>query len=126
MQIEYRDSAESRVNGITYHLAVKDEWESQRDKEFYKPQAFAADGFIHCTDGLELLTEIANMFYKASPEERTVLVLAVNEVDAEVCYDDPEHRFPHIYGALNTSAVIAELPVRRADDGTFLQLGSDQ
>lgn len=124
MQIEYRDSAESKANGITYHLAHVDEWNSQKAGDTYKPSVFDVDGFIHCTDGLDLLTEIANMFYKQDSEPRTVLVLDVKAIESDVRYDDPEHRFPHIYGPLNPSAVIAELPVTRADDGTFVRLGT--
>lgn len=124
MQTEYRDSEECKAAGITYHLTITDEWEAQKNNEAYKPGAFDHDGFIHCTNGLDLLTEIANMFYKGSPEERVILVLDVSKVESHIRYDDPEERFPHIYGALNPSAVIAELPVERAEDGTFVQLGS--
>ena len=121
---EYRDSIESKANGITYHLAISSEWRAQKGGESYKPGVFDADGFIHCTNGLDLLTEIANMFYKNSQEPRIVLVLNVNEVKADVRYDDAEQRFPHIYGALNPDAVIAELPVNRSEDGTFVSLGT--
>lgn len=124
MQFEYRDSEECKAAGITYHIAHKDEWEAQKGGDAYKPGVFDADGFIHCTNGLDLLTEIANMFYKNSPEERTVLVLDASNVESHIRYDDPEEKFPHIYGALNPSAVIAELPVARAKDGTFVRLGS--
>lgn len=123
MQTEYRDSIESKSAGITYHLAVRDEWESQKNNDEYLPGAFDADEFIHCTDGLDLLTEIANMFYTSSPEPRVVLVLDVSQIGSEVRYDDAEQRFPHIYGPLNPSAVVAELPVERGDDGRFTQLG---
>lgn len=124
MRIEYRDSAESKANGITYHMAHRDEWAAQKTTDAYKPSVFDDDAFIHCTDGLDLLTDIANMFYKNDSEPRTVLVLDVKAIESEVRYDDPEHRFPHIYGALNPSAVIAELPVERAEDGTFVRLGA--
>lgn len=124
MQIEYRDSTESKAAGITYHLAIVEEWTSQKDGEVYTPGAFEADGFIHCTNGLDLLTEIANMFYKESAEPRAVLVLDMNNIESDVRYDDPEARFPHIYGPLNPSAVVGELPVERGEDGAFIRLGS--
>lgn len=124
MQLEYRESVDSKANGITYHLALEDEWNAQKSGDTYKPGVFDEDGFIHCTDGLDLLTEIANMFYQNSLAPRTVLVLNIQAIASEVRYDDPEQRFPHIYGPLNTSAVIGELPVERSEDGTFVQLGS--
>ena len=124
MSYEYRDSEESKQNNITYHLTIDAEWHAQKNGDSYTPGAFEADGFIHCTNGHDLLTEIANMFYKESPEPRTVLVLDMNKIESDVRYDDAEERFPHIYGPLNPSAVVAELPVQRQQDGTFVQLGS--
>lgn len=124
MTNEYRDSKESKRAGITYHLAVVSEWNARKSDETYVPGAYDADGFIHCTNGLDLLTTIANMFYKDSPDERTVLVLDVAKIESEVRYGDEEQTFPHIYGPLNTSAVIGELQVHRAEDGTFVGFGA--
>lgn len=124
MNIEYRDSKESKRNSITYHLAIVEEWTAQKDSASYIPGAYEADGFIHCTNGLDQLVDVANMFYQDSPEPRTVLVLDLNLIESEVRYDDPNKRFPHIYGPLNPSAVVGELPVRRQEDGTFVQLGT--
>lgn len=124
MSHEYRDSSESKSAGITYHLALVREWEAQKGGDHYVPGAYEADGFIHCTNGLDLLTQIANMFYKDSPDERTVLVLDTGRIESDVRYDDDAQTFPHIYGQLNTSAVIGELPVARAEDGTFTGMGT--
>lgn len=124
MTHEYRASDESKNNNITYHLAIVDEWIAQKDSDSYTPGAFEADGFIHCTNGLDLLTKVANMFYKGSFEPRTILVLDANKIESDVRYDDPDETFPHIYGHLNPSAVVAELPVQQDDEGTFVQLGS--
>ncbi len=124
MTLEFRESTASKNAGITYHLAILSEWEAQRDQDTYVPGAYEADGFIHCTNGLDLLTDVANMFYKESADERVVLVLEMERIESEVKYEDENQQFPHIYGALNTSAVIGELPVHRRDDGTFTRLGS--
>jgi uncharacterized protein (DUF952 family) len=124
MSHEYRDSDESKNAGITYHLALVSEWNAQKDSEHYVPGAYEGDGFIHCTNGLDMLTEIANMFYKNSPDERTVLVLDIERIASDLRYDDEAQTFPHIYGPLNTSAVIGELQVNRIVDGTFVSMGS--
>lgn len=124
MAHEYRDFDEAKSAGITYHLALVSEWHAQKDGDDYVPGAYDADGFIHCTNGLDLLTDIANMFYKDSADERTVLVLDIAIIKSDVRYDDEAERFPHIYGPLNTSSVVAELPVHRATDGTFTSMGT--
>lgn len=123
-QIEYRDSAACKQHGVTYHLAITEEWVAQQNADSYKPYVFDNEGFIHCTNGLDLLTQIANMFYQDSPDPRVVLVLDVSKIESEVRYDDLDETFPHIYGPLNPDAVIAELPVQRKTDGEFLLLGS--
>lgn len=120
----YRSSADARRAGVTYHLVPTPVWESQKSQPDYTPQAYAADGFIHCTDGLEQLLKVANMFYTADTRPFTVLVLAISEITSPVRYDDPDHLFPHIYGPLNTSAVRDTLTVDRTSDGTFVGFGS--
>lgn len=124
MQIEYRDADESKQNKVTYHLAITAEWVAQKNTESYKPYVFDDDNFIHCTNGLDLLTNIANMFYQGDPAPRVVLVLDVDKIASPVQYDDPDQTFPHIYGPLNPDAVIAELPVVRGADGVFEMLGT--
>ncbi len=124
MTLEFRETAESKNAGITYHLAIQEEWDTQKHGSSYVPGAYAADGFVHCTNGLDLLTEIANMFYKGSPDERTILVLDTSRIESPVRYDDETEQFPHIYGPINTSAVVGELPVGRSEDGTFIMMGT--
>lgn len=120
----HRSSAEAKRAGVTYHLVPTSVWERQRAERDYTPEAFAADGFIHCTDGLDQLLMVANMFYISDARPFTALVLAVSEIASPVRYDDPDQLFPHIYGSLNTSAVRDELSVDRASDGTFVGFGS--
>jgi uncharacterized protein (DUF952 family) len=52
------------------------------------------------------------------------MVLDVPRLTSELRYDDPDEVYPHIYGPLNTSAVIGSLPVRRDADGTFVEIGT--
>lgn len=120
---QHRESAAAREAGVTYHLVPVGVWERSRDAETYMPEAYNADGFIHCTNGTDKLVEVANLFYVSDSREFLVLVIDVTKIRADVRYDDPGLLFPHIYGPLNTSAVIGELPVSRGSDGTFLAIG---
>jgi uncharacterized protein (DUF952 family) len=114
---------EAKRAGVTYHLVPTLVWEAHKSNPEYTPEAYEADGFIHCTDGLDQLLRVANTFYTNDTRPFTVLVLAVSEITSPVRYDDPDRLFPHIYGPLNTSAVRDELSVRRAGDGTFVGFG---
>ncbi len=118
----HRDSAASRDAGITYHLVPSPVWERAKSAAWYQPEAFEADGFIHCTNGIDQLVEVANMFYVSDPREFRVLILDVGRIDPEVRYDDEGRLFPHVYGQLNTSAVLGELAVSRAEDGSFVSI----
>ena len=118
----YRDSAAAREAGVTYHLVPDSVWSARCADEWYTPEAHEADGFIHCTNGLDQLITVGNMFYVADARPFRVLVLDVGAIQSEVRYDDVGQLFPHIYGPLNTAAVIGELSVSRDDGGSFVSI----
>ena len=93
----------------------------------YLPGDFAHDGFIHCTREPEVLLEVANAFSRDAPGEMRVLVMDPARVRAEVRFEAAAHPrgpddplFPHIYGPLNTDAIVAVRPAVRAIDGAYL------
>lgn len=104
------------------HLTPAEVWLRQRDDETYTPEAFVADRFIHLTIGETTLMEVANMFYANDSRDYLVLTLEPSLIDAEVRFDDDSGRFPHVYGPLNVSSVIAVTSVLRAEDGAFVGL----
>ncbi|MGN6484723.1 MAG: DUF952 domain-containing protein [Thermomicrobiales bacterium] len=119
----YPSAAESRAAGITYHLVPADVWSEQKGATEYLPEAYPQDGFIHCTNGLDELVKVANLFYTADPRTFLTLILKTGKITSDVRYDDPNETYPHIYGPLNTDAVVGELVVSRDADGTFLAIG---
>ena len=122
MTFLHRDSGTSREQRITYHLVPEEVWQTQRLDSEYLPEAFPHDGFIHCTNGLDELLNVANRYYVDDAREFIVLALDLSRVTAEVRYDDPGQLFPHIYGPLNTDAIVHKTTVTRSSDGTFLTL----
>lgn len=115
----YRTAEESREANVTYHLVPEPVWSARGGEATYVPDAFEADGFIHCTNGLERLREVANQFYTGDDRRYLALALDMTRIMAEVRYDDPDRIFPHIYGPLNTDAVIRMFDAERETDGTF-------
>jgi uncharacterized protein (DUF952 family) len=107
----------------TLHLTPVEVWEAQRTGATYTPEAFAADGFIHCTDRDERLMTVANLFYQADPRPFLVLTVDLGAVTAQWLYEDAAEEFPHIYGPLETAAVVAVRSVRRDEAGRFLDIG---
>lgn len=105
----------------TLHLSPEEVWRRQEGAASYEPEAYPADGFIHCTLGEGNLLSVANAFYKADPRPHLVLVLDPARIDAEVRFEfeDEGRIYPHIYGPLNTDAVVAVRRAIRDADGTF-------
>ena len=103
----------------TFHLARSDEWQAQRHTSGYRPSAFAADGFVHCTDGLDRLLIPANAYFATEPGPFVALEIDLDRVTAEVRYDAGPPIYPHVYGPIEPAAVVATFAAERADDGTF-------
>ena len=105
----------------TFHLAPADAWSAGDGDERYRVPSLDVDGFIHCTDGAAALVDTANRFYAADPRAFVVLTVDLDALSVPWRYDDPEQRFPHIYGAIDRAAVIAVARIARTADGTFVR-----
>jgi uncharacterized protein (DUF952 family) len=106
--------------GTTFHLTTQDVWDRQRALTHYTPEMFDVEGFIHCTDGEANVVSVGNRYYTNETRSIICLVIDLAMVGAEVKYEDPERIYPHIFGPLETLAVVAGRGIKRADDGTFL------
>jgi uncharacterized protein (DUF952 family) len=104
----------------TFHLVAAEYYRACDASGPYVPESFAADGFIHCTDGAQNLVDVANRYYKDDRRMYVALVIDISRVSAEVRYEDPQRIYPHIYGPLNRDAILRVIPVLREADGTFL------
>jgi uncharacterized protein (DUF952 family) len=105
---------------VMYHL-VAAEWYRDGDRARpYVPEAYAADGFIHCTDGMVNVVDVGNRYYSGDQRMYVALVIDRSRVTAEIRYEDDAKIYPHIYGGLNRDAITDILPMLRGPDGTFL------
>lgn len=104
---------------LTYHGTPKEYYESLDPNEPYLPEAFAQDGFIHCTDGREAVSIILTINYRKQPGPWVVLYIDQDKVQPPVRYEDPAGIYPHIYGGLNRDAIIAVCEIGRSPEGVF-------
>jgi len=100
-------------------------WASQPAAADYVPEAFDADGFIHCTDGAANLIATANRYYRDDARDYVVLVIVRARIRADVRYEDVARVYPHIYGPLNRDAIERVAPVTRARDGAFVSFADE-
>jgi uncharacterized protein (DUF952 family) len=107
-----------------YHLAPAVRWHAWPADQSYLPAEYAADGFVHCTAGDELMLRVANAIYRGAPGDFVMLVIDPRCLTAPLRWerstDGLAAVFPHIYGPIDRGAVVEVRAVSRAADGTFL------
>lgn len=113
-----------------YHVARAKEWAGVEATGHYAPTSLANEGFIHASqaDQLERLKR-SGLF--TADTNWTVLTIDPLKVQAEVRYEPgtdppgvtspPDELFPHIYGPLNTEAVVNVIPLRQVNKQDWIR-----
>ena len=109
---------------LTFHLTPERVWLEHRLLNEYRPEGFADEGFVHCTDSVEVVLEVANRYYKDDPRPFLLLEVDLDAVSAPAVYEDDERLYPHVYGPIELHAVRQVRRVERAEDGTFIAIGA--
>lgn len=107
------------------HLALPDDWTAARESGEYRistrGRTLEEEGFIHCSHP-DQLEGVANRFY-ADLAEVVILHIDAELLDAEIRLEPPadgiDELFPHVYGPIPTTAVIATTWWDRGDDGIW-------
>ena len=107
------------------HLALPDDWAAARDAGEYRistrGRTLDDEGFVHCSHP-DQLEGVANRFY-SDLSELVILHVDPELLDAEVRLEPPaegvDELFPHVYGPIPTSAVVATTWWDRGDDGVW-------
>lgn len=103
---------------VIFHIAPACDWPTR--KSDYRGDTLDSQGFIHCSTA-EQLVPVANRFFHGR-NDLIALVIDETRVRSEVVYENLEggsDPFPHIYGPLNTDAVIDTFTLEPSPDGTF-------
>ena len=101
------------------HICTKDIWEASKRVGSYTGDTLAAQGFIHCSTQ-EQVVEVANYLFKGR-RDLVLLVIDEHKVEPEIKYEDAGNGklYPHIYGPLNTEAVINVVDFVPQTDDSF-------
>lgn len=103
-----------------YHLALDHDWDPAADE--YRGSTIGRtleeEGFVHCSTA-EQVQATADRFY-AGRSDVVLLTIDPTLVGAEIRV---EGGFPHLYGPLPTSAVVAAVPVPVGPDGRLQLAG---
>ncbi len=108
----------------TLHLVPELDWLAHDPALPFLPEAWERDGFIHCTDGDDEMLIVANRFYATDPRPFLLLTVDLERNGSPWRFDDPEHRYPHIYGPIAPAAVLEARPMMRDRKGCFDGIGA--
>ncbi len=103
-----------------HHITSAPEAEAAARSGEYVPQAFSADGFIHCSRA-EQVAAVANAFYRGC-DDLVLLEIDRERVPCRVVdenLDGGRELFPHVYGHLPMSVVVAVHALQPGADGHF-------
>ncbi len=120
-------SEEPAVNrqpaGHTLHLVPEPVWRAAMAGAAYEPERFAEEGFVHTTLGEETLIEVANRYYQGDPRPYLVLDVDLDRLAAPIRFDEAGPSFPHVYGPIETAAVVCVRRAERDPAGGFVGIG---
>lgn len=112
---------------VLVHLCSVDDWSSAQVRGELRPDSLATVGFVHLSTP-EQVHLPANRLYRGRGD-LVLLHIDPSRLNAPVRWEhgvttDPESMlFPHLYGPLPASAVIAVTRYRPGPDGDFAPAG---
>ncbi|MCT9933056.1 DUF952 domain-containing protein [Planotetraspora sp. A-T 1434] len=99
------------------HLALAEDWAEAENTGEYRVSTLGRtleeEGFIHASADLEQAEGVARRFYRHVTEPLVLLTIEEDRLGCPVKYEVPEgttEAFPHIYGPVPVTAVVAVTP----------------
>jgi uncharacterized protein (DUF952 family) len=104
---------------LLLHITSRARWDRARFAGMYRTESLDTEGFIHCSTRDQVLG-VANERFRGQ-SDLVLLCIESSRVQAPIQFDATEtgERFPHIYGPLNTDAVIRSVALPAGADGRF-------
>lgn len=105
---------------VIYHITRQSDWDAARAAGYYAADSLESEGFIHCSTAQQVIAT-ANRIFKGK-SDLVLLCVDTAKVKAEIRYENLEggtNLFPHVYGALEISSVIAAHDFSPLADGGF-------
>lgn len=109
------------MSGLIYHITKKSLWSTALEDGVYSADSLASEGFIHCSSNKQV-ERVANLLYKG---QRDLVLLEIepsrlkNEIRWEPGSDDPNEKYPHVYGSLNLEAITRVVDLHANEGGSF-------
>lgn len=104
---------------IIFHIARSEAW-GNRDTVSYRPEMFPVEGFVHCSTA-DQVVKVADIRFRGQ-KDLVLLCIDTGKVKAAIRYENLEgglELFPHIYGEINTDAVVQVTEFKPGAEGFF-------
>lgn len=114
-----------KIVTLLFHIASASEIESAAREGEYIPARFAADGFVHCSYAHQI-RGVADAKYRGH-KNLVLLVIDLAQLTCPVVDENlvgGKQLYPHVYGRLSMSAVIAT-HLLSPDENGFLRFPCD-
>lgn len=92
---------------IVYHVTTKAEWNKAQQNGLYEAPSLEAEGFIHCSQEHQVAGVLERYF--EGQTDLVKLVIDTDKLSSKFVFDwspSMADTFPHVYGPINTVAVI--------------------
>lgn len=103
---------------IVFHITTREAF--RQEAVSYSPERFQTEGYIHCSTP-DQVVKVADARFRGQTG-LVLLCIETDKVEAEIRYENLEggqELFPHIYGELNTDAVVQIADFAPGADGYF-------
>jgi uncharacterized protein (DUF952 family) len=113
---------------IIFHIARSEAWAGRNAEAgsedqaagSYRPEMFPVEGFVHCSMR-DQVVKVADIRFRGQ-KGLVLLSIDTDKVTAEIRYENLEggrELFPHIYGEINTDAVVQVAEFEAGVNGHF-------
>ncbi|MGN1347756.1 MAG: DUF952 domain-containing protein [Acutalibacteraceae bacterium] len=93
------------------HCLKEKTWDEYKSQKYYGEESLNRFGFIHCSEITTYQWVAPN--FKNETDNLVLLVIDTDKVESKVVWEDLSNcsvAYPHIYGLLNTDAVVEAVP----------------
>lgn len=103
------------------HSLKEDIWNAYKNKKYYGESSIHKCGFIHCSE-ISTYKWVAPNFANET-DKYVILVIDTDRLENKVVWEDLGNfgvEYPHIYGLLNTDAIVEVVPHLWSDNKEWI------
>jgi len=93
---------------VIYHVTTAAEWQSAKESGVYTSPSLQAEGFIHCSANDAQVAGVLQRYFSGKTN-LVRLSIDTSKLTSRFIYEwspSTADTFPHVYGPINTDAVI--------------------